>query len=169
MAFSGKNVRTALKGMFRDRNLTPSPNGGVTMALAAAGLGVRLEKRGVYVLNTKTHPGGRVWVGRHQVRVNGQPTPYLRNSRFEAERASRLLSDAVGAPVPVRPVLVFLTGTLVPDVTIEQAPDDVLVLDRTDVPGAFRRAPQRLAPQQAEAIFEQARRSTTWQRPHARR
>lgn len=52
LAFSGKNVRTALKGMFRDQTLTPSPNGGVTMALAAAGLGVRLEKRGVYVLNS---------------------------------------------------------------------------------------------------------------------
>lgn len=50
-ALSGNNARTALQGMFRDQHLTPSPNGGVTMALAAAGLGVRLEKRSVYVLN----------------------------------------------------------------------------------------------------------------------
>ena len=37
--------------MLRDRKRTPSPNGGLTMALAAAGLGVKLTKRGVYALN----------------------------------------------------------------------------------------------------------------------
>ncbi len=51
LALSGNDARVALRGMFRDQYLTPSPNGGVTMALAAAGLGVRLEKRSVYVLN----------------------------------------------------------------------------------------------------------------------
>ena len=51
LALSGSDARVALQGMFRDQHLTPSPNGGVTMALTAAGLGVRLGKRGVYVLN----------------------------------------------------------------------------------------------------------------------
>ena len=68
----------------------------------------------------------------------------------------------MGWPVPVRPVLVFLTGTLIRDVTIKQHPDDVTVLDRMDLTGAFKRAPHRLDPGQVEAIFEQARRSTTW-------
>jgi hypothetical protein len=31
-----------------------------------------------------------------------------------------------------------------------------------DIPRAFKRAPQRLTPDQVKAIFEQARRSTTW-------
>lgn len=118
---------------------------------------------GVYTLNTKTHPGGSVWVGRHQVRVNGHRTDYLRNSRHEGERAARLLTAAVGFPVPVMPALVFLTGTLIPNVTIKQQPDDVFVYDRTDIPGVFKRAPQRLTPEQVAAVFEQARRSTTWQ------
>lgn len=117
---------------------------------------------GVYTVNTKTHPGGRVWVGRNAVRVNGHAVPYLRKSRFEAQRAERLLSASVGFPVTVRPVLVFLTGTLIPNVTVKEQPDDVLVLDRMDVPGVFRRAPSRLAPGQVEAVFEQARRLTTW-------
>lgn len=51
LKFSGKDALSAWRGMRRDQHLTSSPNGGVTMALAAAGLGVRLEKRGVYVLN----------------------------------------------------------------------------------------------------------------------
>ena len=87
---------------------------------------------------------------------------YLRNSRHEAQRAQQLLSAAVGCPVPVHPVLVFLTGTLIPQITIKQMPDDVTVLDRMDLPGAFKRAPQRLNAEQASEVYEQARRSTTW-------
>ena len=117
---------------------------------------------GVFTINTKTHPGGRVWVGRHAVRVNGHTQPYLRNSRHEAARASRLLSEACEMPVEVRPVLVFLTGTLLPNVTVKQQPEDVAVLDRMDIPGAFRRARRRLTDQQVEHIYDLARRSTTW-------
>jgi len=118
---------------------------------------------GVYTINTKTHPGKQVWVSPRQVRVNGQPVPYLRNSRHEATRAERLLSEAAGFPVIVKPVLVFLTGTLIPDVTIKQRPDDVLILDRMDIPRAFKRAPERLTPETVQAIFDVARRSSTWE------
>ena len=117
---------------------------------------------GVFTLNTKTHPGGKVWVGQHAIKVNGHSVPYLRNSRFEAERASKLLTAAVGWPVLVRPVLVFLTGSLIPDVTIKQQPVDVLVLDRMDIPRAFKKAPERMTAQQVEEIFDRARRATTW-------
>lgn len=117
---------------------------------------------GVWTLNTKNHPGKSVWVGRRQVRVGGHPVPYLRNSRHEAERASRLLTEACGFPVFAKAALVFLTGTLIPDVTIKQQPEDVAVLDRMDVPGVFRRAKRRLEAEQVEAIYAVARRSTTW-------
>ena len=117
---------------------------------------------GIFTVNTKTHPGGSVWVGRFAIKVNGHSTQYLRNSRFEAERASRLLAQAVGWVVEVRPVLVFLTGTLIPNVTVKQQPDDVAVLDRMDIPGAFKRAKSRLTTEQVEEVYEQARRSSTW-------
>jgi hypothetical protein len=117
---------------------------------------------GVYAINTKTHPGKKIWVSPRQIRVAGQPVPYLRNSRFEAERATKLLTAAAGFPVFVKPVLVFLTGTLIPDVTIKQRPDDVLILDRMNIPRAFRKAPLRISPDQVATIFDAARRSTTW-------
>ena len=117
---------------------------------------------GVYTVNTKTHPGNSIWVGKYAIKVDGYSTDYLRNSRHEAQRAQRLLSEAVGWPVPVHPVLVFLTGTLIPDVTIKQHPDDVTVLDRMDIPGAFKRAPHRLPADQVSEVYEQAHRSTTW-------
>ena len=117
---------------------------------------------GVYTINTKTHPGKRVWVSPRQVRIDGHPVPYLRNSRFEADRAERKLTEACGFPVFVKPVLVFLTGTTIPNVTIKERPEDVVILDRLDIPRAFRRAPTRLSSVQVEEIFEMARRDTTW-------
>jgi len=62
----------------------------------------------------------------------------------------------------VKPVLIFLTGTWIPNVTIKERPDDVVILDRMDIPGAFKRAPVRLQPDQVAVVFEHARRSTTW-------
>jgi len=117
---------------------------------------------GVYTVNTKKHPNGKIWVGRRSIRVNGHPVQYIRNSTFEGTRAERLLTEAVGYPVIVRPILVFTTGTLIPNVTIKQQPDDVTVLDRTDIPGVFKKAPVRLADWQVEQIFAAARRSSTW-------
>lgn len=118
---------------------------------------------GVYTINTKNHPGKRIWISPNQIRVNGQPVPYLRNSRFEADRVHRILTSALGWDVAARPVLVLLTGTLLPQIDIKsRGPTDVLVLDRTDVPGAFKRARRRLQSAQIEEIFEVARRSRTW-------
>jgi len=57
---------------------------------------------------------------------------------------------------------VFLTGHVLPQVTIKQMPADVLVLDRMDVPGTFQQAPERLSPQMVEQVYEVARQSTTW-------
>jgi hypothetical protein len=117
---------------------------------------------GVFTINTKNHPGKKVWVGKHVVKVDGQSTQYLRNSRFEAERAQKLLAEAVGWPVFVRPVLVLLMGSLNPDVTIKEHPEDVVILDRMDIPGVFKRSKQSLDPEQVESIYAQARRDTTW-------
>lgn len=117
---------------------------------------------GVFTVNTKKHPGKKVWVAGNTIMVNGQRVPYVRNSEHEADRASRLLSTAVGFPVIAKGVLIFTTGTLVPDVTIKSKPANVVILDRMDVPGAFKRSTPSLTAPQVEAIFEVARRSTTW-------
>jgi hypothetical protein len=117
---------------------------------------------GVYTVNTKNHPGKKIWVGEHAILVDGQKTSYLRNSRYEAERVRKALHRELGEEIPVRPVLVVLTGTLLPQVTIKKMPADVLVLDRMDVPGAFKRAANRLSSTTIDRVYEVARRSTTW-------
>lgn len=117
---------------------------------------------GVYTLNTKTHPDGKIWVSKTTVMVNGHKQPYLRNSRFEADRAAKLLSAAVGWRVEVTPALIFLTGTFIPQVTIKDKPEGVIVLDRLDLPRYFRKRQPRLSPSEVGQVFEYARRSTTW-------
>ncbi len=117
---------------------------------------------GVFTVNTKKHPGMEVWVSEKSILVDGHRTDYLRNSRFEGERATRLLTAACGFPVFVKPVLIFTTGTLVPDVTIKSKPDGIGILDRMDVPRAFKRATPSLSTEQVAKVFSLARRSTTW-------
>ncbi len=117
---------------------------------------------GVFTVNSKKHDGKKIWVAKYQMRVNGQPVPYLRNSRHEATRAKRLLEAHLPFEVPVMGCVVVLTGSLIPEVTYKQMPDDVCVLDKWDVPRWFKKRPAVLDPDQVASLFEVARRSTTW-------
>ena len=56
---------------------------------------------GVFTLNTKHHPGAKIWVGGDTFMVDGHKQPYIRNSRHEASRAAKLLTSACGFPVHV--------------------------------------------------------------------
>jgi Nuclease-related domain len=113
---------------------------------------------GVFTVNTKHHRAGRVWVAEGTVMVNGRETWYVRNARFEAARAARMLSAGCGLPVVVRPVIVVVGARL----TIRQRPVDVAVLDARAFVRWLRRQPATLPPDKVERIFEVARRDTTW-------
>lgn len=117
---------------------------------------------GVFTLNTKRHPQKAVWIRGDTVKVDGFDQPYVRNSRHEAERARRLLSEGLGRPVPVTGALVFLTATPTPKVTVRQQPQDVLVLDLETLVPAFKRREGIWSPEGVDAIFEVARWSRTW-------
>ena len=69
---------------------------------------------GVFTIDTKNHPGGKVWVGEHAIRFNGQPTQYLRNSRHEGQRVQKAPLQHLGEDIAVRPVLVFLRHRAAP-------------------------------------------------------
>jgi hypothetical protein len=64
---------------------------------------------GIYTINTKNHSGKRIWVGGHVFMVNGFKTNHIRNSLFEAKRASGLLSKVAGGPVKVTPLIVVVS------------------------------------------------------------
>jgi hypothetical protein len=98
--------------------------------------------------------------------VNGQRQPYLRNSRHEAERASKLLAAATGLPVVVTGVVVVVG---VDDLVIKQAPGDVHVVSRMRLVKWLQAHPEMLDATTIEAVFQTARRTTTWQTAKASR
>jgi hypothetical protein len=120
---------------------------------------VLIGPAGVFTLNAKHHPGGKMWVAGDTVMVNGHRQPYVRNSRHEASRASRLLTNGCGFQVRA-------TGVIVPvsldDLTIREEPHDVLVINRRRLVRALSALPQILAPDVVDRVAEVARRQSTW-------
>ncbi len=113
---------------------------------------------GVFTLNTKNHRRSKVWVGGRTVLLNGTRVEYIRNSEHEARRAGKLLSQASGLPVSVDPLLVVIART----VTVKEAPQNVSVLTHSSVCAWLSARPRCLGPDVVDAIYEMARRSTTW-------
>jgi len=113
---------------------------------------------GVFTLNTKNHSKNKVWVAERSFMVNGQKTDYLRNSRFEAKRASKLLSVACGLEVAVEPIIVVIAAQL----TIKGQPPDVHVVGRRRIVEWLSRRAPVLTNDNVEAIYRRARIDTTW-------
>ena len=114
---------------------------------------------GVFALNTKHHPRGRIWVRGDTLLVNGGRQPYVRNSRHEAERAARLLTAACGFPVQVTGVVVPVNAS---DVVVKQAPVGVHVVNRRRLSRWLRRQVSVLDAETIDAIYDAARRPSTW-------
>ena len=113
---------------------------------------------GVFTLNTKNHPGKHVWVAERSFLVSGQRTDYLRNSRFEARRATALLSKACGFGIPVDPVIVVMAEKL----TIKAPPDGVYVVARRAIVKWLKARPPTLTPEGVAEVYQQARSTATW-------
>ncbi len=114
---------------------------------------------GVTTLNSKRHPHGTAWVGERMVMVNGQKTDYLRNSRFEAQRAARLLSTACGRSVAAVAAVVFVD---LEKFTVRQMPIDVHVTTRRRLVKWLQSLPVQIDGDEIEDIYSKARLSTTW-------
>jgi hypothetical protein len=114
---------------------------------------------GVFTLNAKHHPGGNVWVRGDTFMVNGQRLPYIRNSRHEASRASRLLTNACGLQVAVQGVVVPVGADTL---KIKDAPADVCIVNRMALRDWLRRRATALSDEEISTIHDVARRSTTW-------
>jgi hypothetical protein len=121
---------------------------------------------GVFTVSSRNHQGKKVWVSGDILMVNGFRQPAIRDSRYKADRASRLLSNAVGFHVEVQGVVV-LVGTI--KETIKEQPRDGAV--HVSTPRTARRwiqhQPSRLTPDVVDRIYAMARRSSTWTAPIA--
>jgi hypothetical protein len=120
---------------------------------------VLIGPAGVFTINTKNHRGSNIWVGGNTFMVNGTRHPYIRNSRHEALRTGRLLSQACGFPVAARGVIAVIDPR---NMTIKDRPPGVVVTTRVQLSRWLARQPQVLDPNHVDAIFRVARRSSTW-------
>ncbi|MDQ3953159.1 MAG: NERD domain-containing protein [Actinomycetota bacterium] len=117
---------------------------------------------GVFAINTK-NLGGRVRVDKGAFLVGGFPDPCLHVARDEAARVAERLTIAVGAPVPVAPVIVVLA----PSVEVVEQPEGVHVLAADDVPRWFETRPEALDRAIASRIYTAARSTRVWTEPVA--
>jgi hypothetical protein len=114
---------------------------------------------GVFAVNAKNHPNAKIWVGGDTVLVNGHRQQYVRNSRHEAARAGKLLSQACGFAVPVVGVIAVVNAI---EVEIKTPPKDVHVVPRRQIAKWLLRHGDLLDDSRRAAVFDAARRSTTW-------
>lgn len=114
---------------------------------------------GVFTINSKHHPKARIWVGGSTFLVDGHKVPYIRSSRFEAARAAELLAGATGLVVPVEGVIVTVNAA---DVIVKSQPQGVYVVPRMKIAQWLLRLGDTLDPEYIDAIYDAARRSTTW-------
>ncbi|HXY43500.1 MAG TPA: NERD domain-containing protein [Acidimicrobiales bacterium] len=120
---------------------------------------VVIGSAGVFTINAKHHPNAKVWVAEDTILVNGYRKFYVRNSRHEAGRASRLLSAACRFPVPATGVVAFVDAG---GFTVKSEPSDVHVINRSALVAWLRALPRRLSPDEVATIFAAARQSSTW-------
>lgn len=114
---------------------------------------------GVFTVNAKHHPGAKIWVGGNSLLVNGAKTTYVRNARHEAARAAGLLSGACGFDVHVHGLVVTVNAK---EFVSKSQPDGVSVTWRKNVARWLLGHGEILGAEAIEAVYESARRSTTW-------
>ncbi len=115
---------------------------------------------GVFTINAKYHRGANIWVGGNTYLVNGTYHPYVRNSRYEAKSASRLLAEVCGFAVEARGLVVPVGAE---KLTIREQPPDIHVVSRGHLRVYLRQCPVVLSPERVSAVLSVARLSSTWE------
>ena len=114
---------------------------------------------GVFVINTKHHPGQVVFVKGDMVLVARHAQPYIAAARRDAMTVAVRLSAAVGTPITVTPVIAFVGAD---EVVIKFPPRDTLLTTRGQVLDALTRRRASLDAATVTTIVDVAQRSSTW-------
>jgi len=114
---------------------------------------------GVFIVNTKNHPGQVIWVSQRAFLVSGIRYPYIRNMEYEMGRTERLLSVAAGTPVEVSGVLAVVAAK---SLTVREKHRDVSVLPSGRLAEWFLEQPRLLGEEEVAAIVESASLESTW-------
>lgn len=114
---------------------------------------------GVFAVSVLDHGRARVLLAGDVVQIGGRRRPYIPEARRDARRASRALSRAVGAKVPVVPVLA-LVGT--GPISYYGLPKDCLVTTYRELDRVLAARGDRITPSTAAKLSLVARHPATW-------
>ncbi|MFI7213038.1 hypothetical protein [Micromonospora maritima] len=114
---------------------------------------------GLFAVTIADHGRARVLVAGDVVQINGKRPPYVAEARRDAKRASKALSDAVGLPIPVSPVLTFVGSGVI---SVYGLPKDCLMATHRELDRLLVAAGNRISPATAEKLSRVAQAPSTW-------
>jgi hypothetical protein len=116
---------------------------------------------GVFTINTKAHANKKVWAAGQALLINGFKQNYIRNSQHEAERATKLLTAALGRPIVVTPLIVMVGITEINGGLKRPAVD---IITSRGIVRNLKRRKKILPPDAVAEIADVAGRRRTWHR-----
>lgn len=119
---------------------------------------------GVFAIASKNHTGKTVWVGPRGITIDRALVRYSPKALADARRAQALLAAAHPGPsldVDVWAIIVMV-GAIVTG--RHGTADGVLVTSTDDLVNRMLALPEILSDAQVDAVYDTARRSTTWSR-----
>lgn len=114
---------------------------------------------GLFAVTIADHGRARVLVAGDVVQINGKRPPYVSEARRDAKRASKALSDAVGLPIPVTPVLTFVGSGVI---SLYGLPKDCLMATHRELDRLLVAGGNRISPATAEKLSRVAQAPSTW-------
>ncbi|MGC5384055.1 hypothetical protein ACPXCJ_06145 [Micromonospora chalcea] len=114
---------------------------------------------GLFAVTIADHGRARVLVAGDVVQINGKRPPYVAEARRDAKRASKALSDAVGLPIPVTPVLTFVGSGVI---SVYGLPKDCLMATHRELDRLLVAGGNRISPATAEKLSRVAQAPSTW-------
>lgn len=114
---------------------------------------------GLHAVTIVDHGRARVLVAGEVVQINGKRPAYVAEARKDAKRASKALSNAVGLPIPVTPVLTFVGSGVI---SVYGLPEDCLMATHRELDRLLVAAGNRISPETAAKLSRVAQHPGTW-------
>jgi len=114
---------------------------------------------GVFSVRVVDHGRARVMLAGDVVQINGRRPKYINQAKKQAKRAAVAMTRAVGASVPVVPVLALVGSG---PITYYGLPKDCVVTTYRELAGVLAARGERITPSTAAKLGAVARHPATW-------
>ncbi|TFD10923.1 NERD domain-containing protein [Cryobacterium sp. TMT1-2-2] len=117
---------------------------------------------GIFTINTKHHRGKKIWIAERAFLISGQKQPYLRNSKFEATRVTKILHERMPQLPPAQAVIALVSPG---SITVRKKPDGIDVLDAVNLRRWLLKRPVALTKSELVEVASIVDAPATWSEP----